>query len=122
MYYRGFTKEYKEEMLKKFRLSNKSCPEFAKEQGIAKQTLWSWINADRNNHDYNLSRKRTQRVNVISKANETKKEKYVPIRKNNRYTPELKKEIMDKYKSGYAGVIILGKEYGISYHTIQSSF
>ncbi len=120
MYYRGFTEEYKEEMLKKFRSSNMSCTEFAKSQGIAKQTLWNWINADRNNHEYNLSRKKTNRTKVESKSNDSKKLKYVPTRKNNKYTPEFKREIMDKYKSGYAGVKILAKEYGISFHTIKT--
>ena len=36
------------------------------------------------------------------------------------YTNELKKEVMQKYYSGYAGTRILGKEYGIPQHTMDT--
>ena len=36
------------------------------------------------------------------------------------YSIELKKEVMKKYYSGYAGTRILGKEYGIPQHTIDT--
>ena len=36
------------------------------------------------------------------------------------YTNKLKKEVMQKYYSGYAGTRILGKEYGIPQHTIDT--
>lgn len=37
-----------------------------------------------------------------------------------KYSEEFKKEILDKYNSGYAGSHCLAKEYGISYHTIDN--
>ena|GEM_PF-732165 len=36
------------------------------------------------------------------------------------YSNEFKKEILDKYHSGYAGTRILSKEYGISQHIIDT--
>lgn len=40
--------------------------------------------------------------------------------KYNKYSPELKKEILDKYYNGEAGTKSLGVEYGISFHTIDN--
>lgn len=37
-----------------------------------------------------------------------------------KYSEEFKKEILDKYNSGYAGSHCLAKEYGISHHTIDN--
>ena len=40
--------------------------------------------------------------------------------KQNYYSNELKREVVEKYKTGSAGYIRLGKEYGIPYHTISN--
>ena len=40
--------------------------------------------------------------------------------KFNSYSPELKKEILDKYLSGQGSSVYLAKQYGISHRTIDN--